>query len=222
MGAVDISAVKLGAVDITAVMLGGENLWSGSMGDSFNRPNSVGLGPSWVDHGPAASPFLASVFNQTCRINLPSTATVQTSQMRYGFAQSAADDGWIEIRPTTEGARGVWATYAMRRLTNAAFTDGVGIEVSGGHLRITRLLGSTYAVQEDCGAFMPGDVIRLTQLGNLHTLTLNGKDAGHWDDYTASAHSGAGYLSAGVAVMGEIDAAASAQYSPALDYVRFS
>lgn len=224
IGEIDVTAVKLGGIDVTAVMLGGQDVYSGNMiRDKFDRLDSIGLGPNWVDHGPAAEPFVASVANGTCRINLPSdsTTTVVSSQ-RYGVAKCAADDGYVQTRPITEGSRGGYPTYILRRLTDAAFTDGVGVALDDGTLSIVRLLSSTYVVQAACGGFMGGDTVRLQQAGNTHTLLLNGTDVGEWNDISGSAHSGAGYQSAGLVVSGRYFTDNKTDYSPSLDYFEFT
>lgn len=225
-----IVGVAIGDTNLVQVMLGTDEIWSPvSLGDDFNRSDSLGLGSNWHDHGSSTTPRLASVQGGLCRMNsVPSAITIsfRASSWRYTADTSLADDGWIEVIPADFGSgtgpTPEYPTRILRRLTNAAFTDGVGIEIARGLVRITRLLSGTYTARTECGSYIPGDIIRLTQTADYHELTLNGEVRGSWNDSGSSAHKGSGYLSIGVAPTLECDSAGRTWRGPAIDSVKFS
>lgn len=222
-----LTAIRRGSTPINEIRRGTTLVWAASLlRDNFNDARGIGLGPAWTDHGPAVSPYLASVVNsQFARINLPDGVNFiagQRSRWRYNLAQAPSDDGYLEIKVATQGDwDGTFSTTAFSHLSNTAFTDGVGINLRGSQLHITCMLAGTETDKADCGGFVPGDVVRLvhTNGGTLHQMFRNGRLVGAWDG-TGVAQKGSGYRSVGLSVYGRKDSFLTPRrYSPGIDYI---
>ena len=222
----EITALKRGDVDISQVRHGSSLVWTKApIFDGFNRDDSVGLGTDWTDHGPSGNPYLASVVNNYARINIPDNQVFVAfveARARFNAAQTVSDDGYLEFRIATQGDGSGWSNYptqVFRRLSNSAFTHGVGVQLDASTLRIVRRVGGGDTVMRNCGAFHAGDVCVLTQVGNVHTLFRNGTDVGAWNDNAGTASKGSGFRSVGVYFSGGKDAFGPRRFSPALDYI---
>lgn len=229
-GATLISGIKLGATNISAVYKGSILVASsGGASDNFTRADSVGLGASWTDLG-GTSPYLASVVNNQCKMNLGGVVTnaLETDRQRYNVAQHPNDTGYIEIQAGTQGDTGQ-TTQVFRRANNtgSTLTNGVGIQLLNSTLSIVARVSSADTVEVACGSFTSGDVIRLTQVGTgtsaVHTMTKNGVPVGSWPDTAGVVPSGSTNRSMVVRVDGESNSIFfifnSISYSPALSYV---
>lgn len=225
LGGPPISQLRIGNTPVQRLYFGSTLVWSaGGIRADFNVPDQIGLGTEWTSHGGIA-PYLASVSSGYARINIPDALLqlgLQEDRVRYNATQVAADDGYIEVKIATMGD-GTWyfaaKSQAMRRLSNAAFSDGVGIDTSGSQLGICRRLAGVDTIMKACGTYQPGDVVRLVQAGNVHTMLKNGTDVGAWNDAGATAHSGLGYRSIGLMFSGGKDILGPRRFSPAFDYV---
>lgn len=231
-GTTPIVGLKAGTTDISHLYLGTTLVWSKTaVRDDFNRDDAVGLGAGWTDLGSASSPYLASIRSNTCRLNIPDGliyVSDKVSCWRYNTAQHPGNDGYLEIRAASRGDDDDdFKTKVFRRSANAstaiANSAGVGIQLAGYQVGIVRRVAGTDTVMFSGGSFESGDVLRLVQAGNLHSLYRNGIYLGEWNDSGATAGSGAGYRSMMVSVMGEKPTIFSGRkFSAALDYVECS
>lgn len=227
-GATPITQLRIGSTPITQLRLGGAVIWSASGAGvirvDFNQPDQIGLGTDWTDYG-GVSPYLASISSGYARINIPDDLPflgLQEDRVRYNAAQVAGDDGHIRVKIATMGdGTGFFAarSQAFRRLSNAAYSHGVGIELSNSQLSIVRRVGSVDTPMANCGTYQPGDEADLVQLGNVHTMLRNGNDVGAWNDSGATASKGSGFRSIGLMFSGGKDFFGPRRLSPAFDYV---
>lgn len=220
-----ITQMRLAGSPVQQLRLGSALIWSaGAIRVDFNVPDQIGLGSEWTSHG-GVSPYLASISSGYARINIPDALfqlDLHSDRVRYNATQVAADDGYVEVKIATMGD-GTWyfaaKSQAMRRLSNAAFSDGVGIDTSGSQLSICRRLAGVDQIMKACGTYQPGDVVRLVQVGNVHTMLRNGTDVGAWNDSGGTAHAGAAYRSVGMMFSGGKDILGPRRFSPAFDYL---
>ena len=226
-----VTGIKFGATDIIEARLGTIQVWLKSLlRDDFNTPSSPGMGPNWVDHGPAVAPYQAYVDPAGySRINIPFTGlispgvAVQTSRWRYSAAVAPADDSYLEVKI---GPMGTWLpqyiSRAYLRGSNSGFTDGVGLAFrSSGQVQFSILIGSTETLVDiPNGTFGPGDVLRLIPSNRQFVLTKNGRWLGSWTDTGLTTQKGLGFRSVLVSYMGSKDGPVGVQhFSPAFDYI---
>jgi hypothetical protein len=230
-GSAPVTAIYRGSTPVTAVYKGSTLVWSASsMFDQFNRANSTGLGSNWTDLS-STSPYLASVVNDQCKMNIPGgdiTGSLLSSRARYNAAVHPNDTGWIEIGVGTAGDVDQ-TTQAFRRGNNAGttLTNGVGIQLENSQLSIVSRVSSVDTVQAPCGSFNAGDICRLTQVGTgtsaVHTMTQNGAVVGTWQDTAGVVPTGSTDRSMAVRVDGTSEISffvfTVIAFSPALDYV---
>lgn len=231
-GATPITAFYKGATPVSALYLGSTLVWSASaMLDNFMRANSVGLGANWTDLS-GTSPYLASVVNNMCKMNIPggtTTGVQETDRQRYNAAQHAADPGYVEIKAGTQGDSGQ-ITQAFRRANNTGttLTNGVGIQLENSTISLVTRVSSVDTVQAACGSFHSGDTIRCTQVGTgtsaVHTMTKNGVPVGTpWPDTAGIVPSGSTNRSLAVRIDGEsvifFFVFTSILFSPAIDTI---
>ena len=223
-----ITGVKRGLVTIGEIRQGTILRYrSATMRDTFSEDRGIGLGPNWSDHGPATSPNLISVENESyARMQLADGVNVistKTSKMRWNAGIATSDDGYLELRPATRGDwEGDFETVAYSHLSDGAFTHGVGISLRGSRLRIRSMTAGVLSDRADGGSFQAGDIIRLvhTNGGSLHTLFRNGRQVAVWNDAGGLANKGAGYRSYGISMIGRKDSIFTGRrYSPGLDYI---
>ncbi|AQT78332.1 hypothetical protein B1R94_02400 [Mycolicibacterium litorale] len=227
-----ITDIRHGATPITEVRHGDEQVWARSVTrDNFDRDDAATLGGNWTDHGPS-SDYKMGIENGAARIQIPEGLVggffdLRTSRMRFNAATAHADDGYVECRPSSMGSSGSllngaltgFVTQVFGRLSNSAFSHGMGIELNAGHASIVRLVSGTFAVVKDGGTFVAGNRLRLVYVGNLHRLYRNGYQLCEWNDSGATASKGLGYRSLGVVGQGGKDVLGPRRFSPALDYV---
>ncbi|AXN53313.1 hypothetical protein PBI_THONKO_41 [Mycobacterium phage Thonko] len=142
----------------------------------------------------------------------------QTSRFRHP-AQTVGDDGWLEVQIDQIGSPG-YATQVFRRWANAGGASGVGMDFRDGVASIVRRVGGTDTIiRPGLAAIASGDVFRLHQEGNLHTLIRNGKPVGEWPDDAATAAKGAANRSVAMVMQGARELMGVRRYSPSLNYL---
>jgi hypothetical protein len=236
IGSTPISAIRIGSTPVNEIRVGSTPVWSAAspMRDDFNRANTDPTDPngllpgSWVEHN-LANDYFGAVVNNKCRLQLPDNIpalALQVSQKRWAAAQHPADDGYIECRIGSAGdPEEAFYTQVFRRLSNGAFTHGVGMQFDVSTIRIVRkVAGVDDIVEDEVGTFQQGDVIRQVDVGNVHTILRNGDEIGGWDDTGATASKGAGFRSMGMVVTAANPISwwivvGPRKFSPALDYI---
>jgi len=222
----DLVSARLGSQDIDQLVLDGQVVWTRAlMADNFNRANSIGLGANWTNLGDAEDPYLASVVDGLCRLNIPDNIVgmnLRTSTWRWNPQVTNGDDGYIETRIANRGGNDDGLrTVVWRRAANTGTTPtvGVGMEFSPLGIYVVNRSGATILRRQSCGAFDAGDVVRMTSVGNVHTVTKNGLPAGVWPDTANAGPTGAANRSMAVTVSGIKPAFSSRRFSAALDYI---
>lgn len=185
-----------GSTRIEEVYYGPDLIWTpAGIIDYFNRADADALTDPWINETPSNTYHLGIV-NQTAQVSLPEGVSA-TVTSRFRNSATLPDDGHLEIVPATFGAKGL-VTQVFRRYTDAGtFTAGVGIDMRGSSLAIVSRISGVDTLHQ-CGAFGGDDVLRLTQVGDVHTMTRNGTTVGSWNDSGHTAHRGAGYQSLGL------------------------
>jgi hypothetical protein len=220
-----VTQLRLGSTPVQQLRLGSTLIWSsGGIRLDFNIPDQIGLGADWTSYG-GVSPYLASVSSGYARINVPDALFIldlHEDRVRYNAATVGADDGYVEVKIATMGD-GTWyfpaKSQAMRRVSNGSFDDGVGISTAGSQLHIDRRVAGFDAGMVACGTYQPGDIVRLVQVGNVHTMLRNGTDVGVWNDSAATAAKDSGHRSIGMMFSGGKDILGPRRFSPAFDYI---
>lgn len=224
-----VPGIKWGSIDIREIRLGSILVYARTVvRDDFDDSSvAPGLGPNWADHGPAVAPYQATVINDSyARIDLPDHGVIspgiamQTSRYRYSAALIPTDDGYFE---TQLGHMGSWrSTYRTRiymRLSNNAFSDGVGLSIaSTGEVYVSRLIGNAESTTL-IGHAKSGDVLRFISSNRTFTVLKNGRWFGSWTDTNTTAL-GIGFRSVGISWMASKDGPIGArQVSPSLNYI---
>lgn len=229
----DIGSIKFGTVDIDRVIRDGNTIWTRAlMSDSFNGPNAVGL-TNWTnilnsgDGG--GSPYLSSVINGNCRMNIPDGLiglNTQFSHWRWAGSTSVTngDDGYIETQIGNKGSSDDSALYTgvWRRAINTgtgSFASAVGMVFSPSGLLIVRRVSSTNTTMYNCGTFTDGDICRMVQTGNVHDVYKNGAPVGSWNDSGATAVKASTNRSMVVTTSGSKGFLGGRRYSASLNYV---
>ncbi|ORA38129.1 DUF7257 domain-containing protein [Mycobacterium aquaticum] len=220
-----IVTIKRDGQDIVEIRRDGQLLWStSSLGDYFDRDD---LGANWVHYGPA-SDYVAGIVDGSLRLDIPDgllAAALKTDRVRLNTGTTGADDYYLEFRIGSQGSGNSITntqhrTQVFARVSNGAFTHGVGVELLNSKLAIVRRVAGTDTIMvPDCGAYAAGDICRLSGVGNLHTLRRNGKFAGEWPDNAGTAAKGAGYRSIGARVDASKDALGPRRFSPTIDWI---
>lgn len=222
LGANSIGSIKLGTTDIQSVRLGLVTVWSKTtLFDSFNRPNGP-MGSQWTDEGHSDNNFLARVYNQGCRLNIPDgliNMVIQYSSFRFNAGAAAADDGYLEIRVGDNGNSADFVYTTAYRRVPTGMSSGVGIRLRASSLSIVSRVSGTDTERAACGSFQAGDTIRLTQNGTAHSMYRNGSFVGQWDDSGNVVPAGAAYRYMGLTVMGSKDFLGPRRFSAAIDSI---
>lgn len=228
-----ITDIRRGSTLINEVRRGSTLVWAraaAALRDDFNRDDSDTLGAAWANYGTSPDRFLG-VENNYARVKIPDGQiggifALVTSRMRYVSAVNPGDNGYVECRMSTIGSSfsvlsGTFGfvSQIFGRLSNGAFTHGVGIEMVAGRCWIVRRVNNVETRMADGGNFQAGDVLRLTFTGNVHVLFVNGREVARWNDTTPTALSGASYRSLGIRGDGGKDLGGPRRFSPAFDYV---
>lgn len=231
-GSVPITDIRRGSVAITEVRRGSVLVWNrSSKFDNFDRDDAATLGGGWTDCGPS-NDYKVGIENGTARLKLPEGLiggffAHRVSAARYNVATASADDGFIECRAATRGDAsslldGVFHDFDTRlygRVPNSGSNSGVGISMQHGQCFITGMVGGNGTHHGDGGAFQPGDRLRLTFIGNVHRLYVNGTLRVTWTDSGNTVPKGAGYRSMLVWTEAGKDFLGPRRFAPALDYV---
>lgn len=227
VGGHTLTGLRWAGHDLTQLRHGGHVLWSSvTLRDDFNRADADDVGSDWVHYGPTT--YLAGVHSKSMRLSIPDgllPTGLETDRLRLNTGTAAADDCYLEFRIGSKGSTG-YKTQVFYRLSNGAFTHGVGIQIDSSIIRIVRLVTSVETViSANIGAYAAGDIIRMSPVGNIHTVQRNGSVIGSWNDSGATASKGAGFRSGGVRLDGERelfgDLLQPRKFSPTLDYVEF-
>ncbi|ART68221.1 hypothetical protein BTO20_06155 [Mycobacterium dioxanotrophicus] len=227
IGSAPVQGLYIGSTPVQQLYKGSTLVWSKSgVRDDFNRADGA-LGATWTHYGPA-NDYVANIVNGMLRLDVPDgliSAALKTDRIRFNAAQVSGTDYYVEFRVGTQGSGDSITgtkhrTQVFARVSDAAFTHGVGVELLNSKLAIVRRVASTDTIMAaDCGAFAAGDIIRLSGVGNLHTLRRNGQFAGEWNDTGASAASGTGYKSVGARVDGSKDLLGPRRFSAGIDWI---
>lgn len=227
LGATPIQALRFGSVDVQKLCLGSIVVWSRStLGDDFNGPDGP-LSAAWTNHTPGNG-YTAGIVNGQCRLAIPDGLIglpLIVDRQRYNAAVAPSDDYELEFRVGSQGSGpsitgDLSKTQVFARLSNGAFTHGIGVQLDSSTLRIVRrVAGTDTLVVPDCGTFAAGDIIRMRGVGNLHTLRRNGSFVKEWLDSGNTVVTGPGNRSLGLVVMGSKDALGPRRFSPAIDWV---
>lgn len=244
LGTRNITAIRYGNRNIKQMRRGNKLLWSGSLvRDDFKRADAPTLGPDWALHDPndwlgQPQPYHAGVVNKMCRVSIPDGTAAYplvTGRARLTKATATKDDGYVEVRAATIGSpitisslTAGYITQVFGRLSNGAFTDGVGLQLNNGNVSIVKRVGSAdVLVKPDgsappdwweqlfpnnsgysdtgWGTFQAGQIIRLAFRGPIYELWVGGVYRGQWDSTGSNAKVGSGYRSLGVRVDAAID-----------------
>lgn len=231
-GSDQVSAMKLGTDDVSAVYLGSDLAWAKTSiyqtFDVADTDNLTALG--WVSHGGAGS-YDIGVVSGTARVAVPSGfgsgfVGLNTDRVRYADHVAPGDNGYIQFRVATVGASDSvssdkYVTQVFGRGSNAAATDGAGVQLQNSILRIVRRAASTDTVVKEAGSFAAGDILRLTFVGDLYTLTRNGAFAAEWEDTGSTVSVGSGFRSLLMRMDGTKELTNTRYFSPAIDYVEY-
>jgi hypothetical protein len=196
-------------------------------GNAIDTPNT--LGSDWTDHGPSFD-WKLGVEDGRVRVGIPDAMIgafwdFRTSCARYNVSTNSVDDGFIECLAATQGdgasftSPSGFVTEVYGRMSNAAFTHGVGIRMSAGHCWLIRLVGSSPTLVADGGTFQAGARLRHHFAGDLHKLYVDGRLAATWPDSGHTASKGSGFRSLGLLGQGCKDTFGPRRFGPALDYV---
>lgn len=145
----------------------------------------------------------------------------QTGQVRFDGGTSAANDGFVEAQVAAGGDPG-YITQLFRRYSNDGSGDnGVGMRLVDSTVSLVRRAGGpdTDAVVSDTVPFIPGDVLRVDQAGDVHTLIRNGETTVSFDDTGHTAAMSADNLSIGMTMQGAKEMLGPRLFSPALSYM---
>lgn len=227
-----ITDIRHGTVLINEVRRGANLVWTRSVKrDDFNRANSATVGSNWTSLGPS-SDYLLGIENKTARVKIPDglfggVFALRGSNMRWNVSVATGDNGYIECRPATRGdgfsltsLSGFSSTlYGRANNTGSTLTNGIGIHMQAGTCGIASMSGGSYHVQEDGGNFQPGDRLRLTYVGDIHTLFRNGAEVAQWEDTGHIVARNSSNRSMVLGATGGKDALGPRRFSPALDYV---
>lgn len=163
--------------------------------------------------------YVIGVVGQAARMLIPDglvSLTPQTSRLRNP-TQVVGDDGWLETQVAQIGDP-TYITQAFRRYVNSGTgASGVGIDFRNSQLSIVRRVGGTDTlVAPNLGRFSSGDVQRLIQAGDVHTLYNNGELLGSWNDSTHTAATGSGNRSVAMVMQGAKEFQGTRRFSPSL------
>lgn len=229
LGSTSIIDIRRGTTLINEVRRGSTLVWARtSIFDDFERDDADTLGADWTYSG--STTHKLGINSGTARVKIPDGLiggffSLETSRAWFNVDTASDDDGFVECQPgslgssASGGSPGGYYTQVFGRLSNAAFTHGVGIYLVAGQCGIVRRVASSDSNRASGGAFQAGDVLRLTYVGNVYTLTRNGSQVAEWDDSGATASVGAGYRTLGIRGDGAKDLLGPRRFSPALNYV---
>ena len=218
-GTQPITAVYYGTQAITAIYKGTQLIWSpGGIRDAFETDGA--LDPArWTEDGGSGYPI--AVENGLARVSMPDNVPLISSftrRARYTGAQHAAD-GYVEFVIGNPGS-GNLETDILRRASNTSGNAaGVGVRLRASGLYILRRVSSSDSEMVPCGAFQGGDLVRLTQNGNLHTMHRNGQFVGEWNDSGATALNTSSERTLTIVERGYKQLVGPRRFSPSIDSI---
>lgn len=229
-----ITARMLGSQPITKRYLGSTLIWATTrVRDSFDGPDmDLDDTGRYTDIG-SSTDYKIAIHDGVCRLDLPDGLLVQamrSSKARH-VTQHPNDNGYIECRPATKGngtppifSGATYITEVFRRCNNtgSTHTTGVGMRLRESQLFIVGRNNLGLALEKaSCGSFAANDILRLTSVGNVHTVTRNGNPVGTWTDTDGLAPGGAANRSVMIRCDASKDLLGPRRFSPALDYIEF-
>lgn len=166
--------------------------------------------------------FPIGALNNLGRMLVPNglvSLPVQSSMAR-STAAMPADDGYLETSIGSIGTPGFVTQLFRRWDSTGAALSGVGLDLRSSLISIVRrAAGDTQIVAPSIGSYINGDVLRLQQVGDTHTLFKNGSEIGQWVDNASSAVIGAANRSVAMAMEASQTLLGPTNYSPSLNYV---
>lgn len=217
---------------ITEVRRGSVPVWTRNVtGDDFDREDATTLGDDWTDLG-TSTDFKLGITNGMVRVQIPEGLIggffdLRTSSARYNQGVGLADDGYVEVRagsrgdgfsPTSLSGFGS-AVYGRGNNSGSTFSNGVGINFQAGTCSIVTVVSGAWASRAEGGTFQAGDRLRLTFIGNVHTLYVNGTQRAQWTDSGNVVLKGASYRSLIIRSMGGKDLLGPRRFGPMFDAV---
>lgn len=167
----------------------------------------------------AALNFTVGALGGLARMLIPDglvSLPTQTARLRHQY--TTADDGHVELQVVHVGDPG-YTTQVLRRYSDdGSGQDGVGIDMTGSDLSIVARIAETETLVPG-GSYFSGDIIRLDQAADVHTLTRNGEVVATWDDAGQTAARGAGTRSVGLVMQGAKEMLGPRRFSASLAYV---
>lgn len=232
-GSTPIIRIQHGSTPLTRIQHGSTVVWTAAppIGDDFERDDGA-LGANWTDLGPSGD-WKLGIEDGRARVLIPDGVlggfwTGRESIARYNAATAPANDCYVEARMATRGdaasltvASGYYSSL-LGRGSNTGGTggDGVGFTAMGGQCRIVTRLSGTMQSRAEGGSFQPGDIIKVTSVGFLHTIFVNGTDTNVWNDAGHVVPTDASHRSLIMRGIGAKDLLGPRRFSPAFDYVR--
>lgn len=232
-GSINVTDIRHGDTLITEVRKGSILVWDRStIRDDFDDGDSLTLSSSWVDEGSSWDHKLG-VTGGSAKVQIPDGLLggffdLRRSRARWDDSVSLSDDGYVECRMSSRGdgfsltSLSGFQSQIYGRLSNDDFSEGVGIDMNAGKCSIVRRVSNIETKMADGGNFQPGDRLRLTYVGYLFTLYVNGVQKAQWNDSGHSSSKGSGYRSLGIRGDGGKDLLGPRRFSPAFDYVVMS
>lgn len=218
-----LRGVRYGSRPVTQIRLGDRVVWSPSaMRDSFDRGD--GDMTPWQPIAGTAFPYVATVVNGSCRMNIPEGLifdTLRTATHRFIGATAQSDNGILKIRVGSRGDdNGAIYTQVFSWMPNdASASHGVGIELRASNLYIVRRVAGVDTLMVHCGSYLAGEEIWLATNDRTYSMYRNGKFVGAWPDDAASAARGPFYRSMGLVVRGWKDLLGPRRFSAAIDNI---
>ncbi|AXH45705.1 hypothetical protein SEA_PLACALICIOUS_41 [Mycobacterium phage Placalicious] len=147
------------------------------------------------------------------------TLNRHTSRLRHETLLDG-DDGYLEVQVADLGAPD-YPTQVFRRYANNGSGDtGVGMQFMNSQVSLVRRVGGNNTlVLPQVASYSPGDVLRLEQFGDIHSITRNGETVGVWEDNSATAAKGVNNRSVAMIMQGAKELNTSRKVSPGLAYL---
>jgi len=234
VGSTQLADIRIGPTRLILVCIGSQIVWQPqTISALFNLyTDADSLPDPWINEIPynildPTTWYTAGVTGGAMRFEMPQGLVgwpaIFSSRYRNSN-QTFGDDGWIEIQVANAGSApsygNTFNTQVYRRYSNdGSYDNGVGIDLSVGEISIVTRVGGTETLQQDCGPFVNGDVIRQTQAGNEFAVIVNGEQTGAWTDEGGITASGPAERSVGIYVSGTKDFLGPRRFSPSLSYI---
>lgn len=220
-----MSAFRYGGLDLERLVLGLTTIWTRtSLFDGFDYENGPLDPERWVHLESDPGTYKLGVVDGAMRLDIPDNTFaigIATQRSRYRFATPhEADNGYVEVRVANIG-KSDHRTHVFRR-SSVDGKYGVGMELRSGSMHICNRTPASDALMVNCGAVSSGDIWRLHQVGDLHTMFRNGRVVGEWDDTANAGRRGPDYRWLTVRAVASKDILGPRRFSASLDYVECS